>query len=76
MKAFLVTMGVIYVFFVGVIFGAEPTMALDTAQGMIRTIVPECANEDSTGFCHWNGQTSGNGQGASFLVIGDITINW
>lgn len=41
---------------------------------MIATVAPECATEYETGFCSWNAQTSGNGQGRSFVVIMDKTV--
>lgn len=32
-----------------------------------------CESEDST-WCHWDAQSSGNGQGRSFIAVGDHII--
>lgn len=53
------------------IFGAIVVYGMIHA---IAQIAPKCENEDQTGFCTWIAQTEGNGQGHSFLVIGDFTL--
>jgi hypothetical protein len=45
--------------------------------GLIVTIalssLPPCTAEDSTN-CYWNARTMGNGQGDSYLTVGDWTV--
>lgn len=35
--------------------------------------MPPCLSEDSTG-CYWNARTMGNGEGRSFVAIGELMI--
>lgn len=37
--------------------------------------VPECVHEDAIGtICQWDGESSGNGYGISFIVLGEEVI--
>lgn len=36
-------------------------------------MMPPCVTEDSTG-CYWNAQTMGNGEGRSFVALGELVI--
>lgn len=37
---------------------------------------PPCVTEDSSGPCFWNADTRGNGEGLSFFVEADGTVNY
>lgn len=42
---------------------------------LLLAVLPPCPTEDVTGtICAWDASTSGNGQGISFLVLGDFYI--
>ena len=34
-------------------------------------VLPACASEDAAGVCAWDASVQGNGQGSSFVVVGD-----
>ena len=40
---------------------------------ILLALFPACPTEDSTG-CVWDAQTHGNGEGRTFLAIGETTI--
>jgi hypothetical protein len=35
------------------------------------SVLPTCASEDASGVCAWDASVQGNGQGSSFVVVGD-----
>lgn len=37
---------------------------------------PPCAQEDSPGPCYWDAERMGNGQGQSFVVHADQTVEY
>jgi hypothetical protein len=42
---------------------------------ILLTILPSCASEDSS-MCVWDSATQGNGQGQSFISLGETTITF
>ena len=41
---------------------------------MVAEVLPACQTEDEVGFCYWDASERGNGEGQSFLVIGEDVI--
>jgi len=41
---------------------------------LLMLILPPCPTEGDSTWCSWDAQSQGNGQGTSFVVIGETVI--